>query len=536
MSNLTSLPQWQQLLAHQENLEQLSLADSFTKDPSRSQRFSIDTAGIFLDYSKNLITDDTMVKLIELSEALGLKQAINNLQSGKDVNFTEHRPALHHLLRCPNNNNLDKNLKPLFEEVTTVKARLKTISSDVLTGKLRGYTGKPFTDVVHIGIGGSDLGPAMVYQALKPYQHADIRCHFVANICANDLLETLSGLSPHTTLFIIASKSFTTLETIANANTAKQWLLESLVDKEAIAHHFMAVTSKPERAEQYGINPANILPFWDWVGGRYSVWSAINLSLCIGLGYHNVEALLSGAHEMDEHFFNANHQHNMPVILGLLGIWYTNFWHRQSHMIAPYDHRLRRLPAFLQQLEMESNGKSANKNNKPVNYATCPAIWGEVGANSQHSFFQRLHQGPEFVPIDFIVALKNHHPLQEHQDWLFANCLAQSQALMLGDKTTSDDAFSQHKIMQGNRPSSTLIIDKLTPEALGSLLALYEHKVYVQSIIWEINAFDQWGVELGKSIGKEVKKAIDDNALASQFDSSTQQLLHRYHAINIGKK
>lgn len=536
MSNVTHKKSWRNLLDHQINFSGFSLLGSFQHNPERAQHFSLKAAGVFLDYSKHLINSDTINHLLALGEEQGLSTAINALKNGENVNFTENRPALHHLLRCQHADDLNDSLKPLYQEVLAVKQRLKTLSIDILNGKLRGYTGKPFTDIVHIGIGGSDLGPAMVYQALKPYQQQGIRCHFVANICANDILEALENLSPHTTLFIVASKSFTTLETIKNADTARAWLLAGLQDREAIGQHFMAVTSKPERAEEYGIRQDFILPFWDWVGGRYSVWSAINLSLCIGLGYDTVEAFLKGANAMDEHFFTARHSQNMPVIVALLGIWYTNFWRRQSHMIAPYDHRLRRLPAFLQQLEMESNGKSASKDNHKVDYATCPAIWGEVGANSQHSFFQRLHQGPEFVPIDFIVALKNHHPLQEHQDWLFANCLAQSQALMLGQSAQDSSNLSEHKVMSGNRPSSTFIVESLTPEALGSLLAMYEHKVYVQSVIWEINAFDQWGVELGKAIGNKVKAAMDDTAKAQQFDASTQQLLNLYeNAIQSGK-
>ncbi len=536
MSNVTHKKSWLNLLDHQKSFSDFSLLKSFQEDPKRAQHFSLNAAGLFLDYSKHLITADTLNHLLALSDEQGLSTAIDALKNGANVNFTENRPALHHLLRSQSADGLNDSLKPLYEEVLAVKQRLKILSINILNGKLRGYTGKPFTDIVHIGIGGSDLGPAMVYQALKPYQHAGIRCHFVANICANDILESLEHLSPHTTLFIVASKSFTTLETIKNADTARAWLLAGLQDNEAIENeavgqHFIAVTSKPERAEQYGMRQEFILPFWNWVGGRYSVWSAINLSLCIGLGYDTVEAFLKGANAMDEHFFTAEHSQNMPVIVALLGIWYTNFWRRQSHMIAPYDHRLRRLPAFLQQLEMESNGKSASKDNHKVDYATCPAIWGEVGANSQHSFFQRLHQGPEFVPIDFIVALKNHHPLQEHQDWLFANCLAQSQALMLGQPAQDNSSLSEHKVMSGNRPSSTLIIESLTPEALGSLLAMYEHKVYVQSIIWEINAFDQWGVELGKAIGNEVKLAMDDNK-SQLFDASTQQLLAMYQLAN----
>ncbi len=530
MSRLTKSQEWADLLKHQHSLLDFSIADAFNTDDNRAKRFSLDACGLFFDYSKHLITEETVEKLLALSSFANLDYAIDLLKIGAEVNNTEHRPALHHLLRCQSSDELTDELKPLYKEVVQVKNNMRNISSKVLNGQLRGYTGKPFTDILHIGIGGSDLGPAMVYQSLKPYQQKGIKCHFVANICANDICDTLERLNQHSTLIIIASKSFTTLETIKNADTARAWLLEKLIDDEAVSQHFMAVTSKPERAEAYGIKPDFILPFWDWVGGRYSVWSAIGLSLCIGLGYDNFEAFLKGDNDMDQHFFSADHNVNMPVIIALLGIWYTNLWRRQSHMIAPYDHRLRRFPAFLQQLEMESNGKSATNHHHTLDYATCPAIWGEVGANSQHSFFQRLHQGPEFVPIDFIVALKNHHSLQEHQDWLFANCLAQSQALMLGQTADINESI-QHKFMPGNRPSSTIVMEMITPEVMGSLLALYEHKVYVQSVIWDINAFDQWGVELGKKIGQQVKAAMEAGN-TDTFDASTQQLLDMYKNIN----
>ena len=532
MSDLTRKAEWQALLTHKNSLADFNLANSFSDDPDRIHNFSLKAAGIYLDYSKNIITKETIQKLLALAEEQHLSDGIKKMANGEDINFTEYRPALHWLLRAQQDDHLPDALKPLLTEVTEVRARMKKVAAQIMNGQLRGYTGKPFTDIVHIGIGGSDLGPAMIYQALQPYHQAGIQCHFVANICANDILETLAGLSPHTTLFIVASKSFTTLETITNSNTARAWLKENLIDDEAIANHFMAVTSKPDRAQTYGIREAFIFPFWDWVGGRYSLWSAISLSLCIGLGYDTFEQLLEGAHAMDQHFFNAPHEQNMPVIMALLGIWYINFWHRQSHLIAPYDHRLRRLPAFLQQLEMESNGKSANTDNKPIDYDSCPVIWGEEGANSQHSFFQRLHQGPEFVPVDFIIALKNHHPLQQHQDWLFANCLAQSRTLMLGQPAEAGSPISEHKKIPGNRPSSMLIMENLSPASLGSLLALYEHKVYVQSLIWEINAFDQWGVELGKQIGAQIKSAIDHPEQAASFDASTRELISLYLKSN----
>jgi glucose-6-phosphate isomerase len=528
MSRITDTPAWQALVAHREEMDSFSITRAFADDHNRVETLSLSACGIYLDYSRHLINHSTVDKLLALADAAKLSQAITDMEQGAIINATESRSALHYLLRLPENRQPPSHLQEAHAEVIAVLKRMEGVSGKILNGQLRGYTGKPFTDVVHIGIGGSDLGPAMVYQALRPYQQAGIHCHFVANVCANDIIETLDGLNPHTTLFIVASKSFTTLETVRNAETARQWLLDRLIDTQAIGHHFMAVTSKTELASAWGIDSQYIFPFRDWVGGRYSVWSAIGLTLCIGLRFSTFSALLSGAHAMDRHFFESPHRNNMPVILALLGIWYTNFWQRQSHLIAPYDHRLRRLPAFLQQLEMESNGKSATQEGERLNYNTSPVLWGEAGSNSQHSFFQLLHQGTGFIPVDLILARNNHHTLQEHQDWLVANCLAQGRALMVGQPTDSL-LQGQHKWMPGNRPSTTLLLDSLTPEILGSLLALYEHKVYVQSVIWNINAFDQWGVELGKLIGKEVKAAIDSGC-DKGVDPSTRKLLESYRS------
>ena len=527
MSELTASAAWQALLDERQQLDGFSLTDAFADNRNRATQFSVEAAGLLLDYSKHLIRKATIDKLLALTEFSQLRQAIDALLAGELVNNTEQRAALHYLLRAQSADAVPTELQPLYAEVTEVKARMRATAEKVLNGQLRGYTGKPFTDIVHIGIGGSDLGPAMVYQALTPYHQAGIRCHFVANICANDITEVLSDLTADTTLFILASKSFTTLETLQNAKTARAWLLHKLLDEEAIGTHFYAVSSKPELAKAWGIKVENVFPFRDWVGGRYSVWSAIGLSLCIGLGYDNFNAFLSGAAAMDQHFAEADFSENLPVIMALLGIWYTNFWQRQAHVVVPYDHRLRRLPAYMQQLEMESNGKSATRDNRPIDYDTCPDLWGEAGSNSQHSFFQQLHQGTEFTPVDFLAVLKSPHGLQEHQDWLFANCLAQSRALMLG-QTEADPAFSQHKFMPGNRPSTTLVMSELTPASLGAVMALYEHKTYTQSVIWQVNAFDQWGVELGKKISKELHAAIVGNTAHDDFDGSTQQLLQRY--------
>ncbi len=523
---------WNKLKIHKASLSDFNLIKAFTENANRADDFHIDAAGIYLDYSKHLITEETLCLLTDLAKEQGLKSAIEALRSGAKVNTTENRAALHTLLRCQEASLVTNELTDIFKDITVVKQKLKQTSTEIYNGVTRGYTGKPFTDIVHIGIGGSDLGPAMIYQALTPYHQKDIQCHFVANICGNDIHETLAKLNPHTTLFIIASKSFTTLETLTNAETAKAWLLEHLIDEEAVASHFMAVSAKPEKAKAWGIKTDQIFPFWDFVGGRYSSWSAIGLSLCIGLGYDNFNLLLKGAHDLDQHFFNTPLEKNLPVILGLLGVWYTNFHKRQAHAVVPYDHRLRRFPQFLQQLEMESTGKTANLNNELIDYATCPDIWGEAGSNSQHSFFQQLHQGTEFTPIDFIAIKNSPHKLQNHQDWLFSNCLAQSRTLMVG-QTDDTPGLEQHKYMPGNKPSSTLMIDALTPETLGSLMALYEQKVYVQSVIWNVNAFDQWGVELGKKISNSIKGEMDaqkdyQEMISDGLDPSTAKLLSRY--------
>ena len=526
MSDISQSDSWQALTRHRKDLQSFSLPQAFADDPQRSERFSLESCGIYFDYSKHLIDQTAIEQLLALAEYRQLSQAIKQLTDGEHVNPTEERPALHWLLRSQSGDTQNLDLQQYQLDIAAVKAEMKAVSEQVLDGQLHGYTGKPFTDIVNIGIGGSDLGPAMVYQALRNEQQGGIRCHFVANICAHDILQTLQDLDPHSTLFIIASKSFTTLETLTNAETAKRWLLDSLQDEKAVASHFFAVSSKPEKAREWGINPAYVFPFRDWVGGRYSVWSAIGLPLCLGLGFDIFERFLAGARQMDQHFFHQPPEKNMPVIMGMLGIWYNNFWHFTQQAIVPYDQRLKRFPAFLQQLEMESNGKCCTLSGHGVNHATGATLWGEPGSNSQHSFFQLLHQGTHVIPVDFIAVADGGHGLARHQQWLLANCLAQSRTLMLGQQLT-DDALAAHKYMPGNRPSSTLLLQQLTPETLGALMALYEHKTYVQSVIWNINAFDQWGVELGKKISNQIKAIMDGKGDASTMDSSTRELLKK---------
>lgn len=525
MSKLTESPSWKKLIQLQQSMDSFSLNQSFQENPERAEKFSRNTCGIFYDFSKQLLNEEVFSSLLKLAEQQDLNKKITALKHGEKVNTTEKRSALHHLLRNSNPKTIKPALNQQWQEVQQALERVKTLSESFHSGTMKGVTGKAFTDVIHIGIGGSDLGPKMVYQSLQVLHKDNIRCHFIANLSPYELEQVLKQVSPETTAVIVASKSFSTLETLTNAETTKQWLLESL-PKQAIGKHFFALSANIEKAKNWGIEADNILPFWDWVGGRYSLWSAISLVLAIGLGFDNFKALLNGAEEMDEHFFNTPAKNNLPVIMALIGIWNRNFWNKPSLAVIPYDHRLRRFPAFLQQLEMESTGKSTSLDGEKVDYNTCPIIFGEAGANSQHSFFQQLHQGTDFTPIDFIAIVEKNHPLQNHQELMLANCLAQSRTLMVG-RGASESELGEHKAIVGNKPSSTLLIEALTPKTLGALIALYEHKVYVQSCIWNINAFDQWGVELGKNICTEVHNAMTAGN-TDKLDSSTANLIKLY--------
>ena len=529
MSDCRQLQAWQQLEQHFSRQSSFTLQQDFQDDPVRAERFSFSAAGIFADFSKALITDETLALLMTLADQCDLATKTAALKKGEAINQTENRPALHYLLRAKAQD-VPSGLQAEFDAVQEAKGRLKRISSSIISGTYRSFTDEKFTDIVHIGIGGSYLGPAMMVEALKPYQTDDIRCHFASTICANNLGDLLPTLNPSTTLFIVASKTFTTLETFQNAAMAKTWLIDSLgEEKAAIAKHFFAVTAAPEKAIAWGFAETNILPFWEWVGGRYSALSSIGLVLAIGVGYANFEKVLAGAREMDQHFFNTDFSENIPVIMAMIGIWYVNFYQRDTLCIAPYDHRLRSLPAFLQQLEMESNGKSVTNAGQPIDYPTCPTIFGEVGTNCQHSYFQLLHQSPGFIPVDFILCFDQPYGDTLHHPWLVANGLAQAQALMVGQQPDENDPLAAYKKMSGNRPSTTLALDALTPESLGALIALYEHKVFVQGVIWDVDSFDQWGVELGKTISKSIHAAMSDEALAKTMDSSTQQLMARFN-------
>jgi len=534
---------FQQLEAHSELFHQVHLRDLFIKDPNRFNRFSLEACGILLDFSKNLVTDETLGLLFQLTRECNLAQKIEHLFTGEKVNTTEQRPALHTALRSFSEQPLFVGSQNISEQVAGALEQMQRIVLEIHEGRWRGFSNKPMTDIVNLGIGGSDLGPAMATYALSPYHKNKIRCHFVSNIDETDIWEATKNLNPETTLFIVASKSFNTQETLCNAKTAKNWLRRVCQEEALLSRHFIAITAKPEKAQALDIK--HILPIWDWVGGRFSLWSTIGLPIALSIGMDNFLQLLQGAHAIDTHFRTSPFEQNMPVILALLNIWYVNFFNVKSYAILPYDQYLELLPSYLQQLEMESNGKYRRHNGSKVTYNTSPVIWGMVGSNGQHAFHQLLHQGTQLIPIDFILPLTCHHPLEDHHAWLVSNCLSQSQALMLGKtpeevrsellaqnmSETDINALLPHKVLIGNRPSNTLLIPKLTPHSLGALIALYEHKVFVQSVIWDINCFDQWGVELGKQLTAEIFKQLKSaQAYPSTglHDSSTLGLMNYY--------
>lgn len=538
MSQINETQNWQALEKHHSISIKSTLKKLFLQDPNRSKKFSLEAAGIFLDYSKNRISTETIQLLIELANASGLEQYREKMFAGEAINFTEKRAVLHCALREPG-----KNPEPIMSQVHHELKRIEKLVTTLREHKWHGFSGNPITDVVNIGIGGSDLGPAMAVAALTPYTLEKLKVHFVSNLDATHIFETLKELNPETTLFIIASKTFTTQETLTNANTAKEWLLNAADGKsEVIEHHFVAVSAKPERAKEFGISEDNIFPFWDWVGGRFSLWSAIGLPVAIAIGMDKFYELLEGAHAMDEHFKAAPLEKNLPVILGLLGIWNINFLGATSQAIIPYDQYLSLLPAFLQQLEMESNGKRVDFDGNVVTYNTAPIIWGSVGTNGQHAFHQLLMQGTHIVPVDFILPLQSHNPIGNHHMLLAANCFAQSQALMSGRDESEvaselkEQGLSEieikkllpYKIIPGNIPSNTIIVEKVTPKTLGALIALYEHKVFVQGVIWRINSFDQWGVELGKKLATKIIPMLEGETTIEGADSSTRELIRKF--------
>ena len=536
---LTQLPAWKALLQHWAHMREFDMNQAFAKNPARFGEFSLHTNGLLLDYSKNRVNAETMSLLVQLAREAGVEDMRASMFAGDPINFTEHRAVLHTALRNPDQASLlvdGENVMPLIREV---QDHMRRFTDAIHTGEWRGHTGQLITDIVNIGIGGSDLGPAMVCMALRPYAQAGVQVHFVSNIDPSHLASTLSSLNPETTLFIIASKTFTTLETLANAHAAREWLLAHMLDPAAVARHFVALSTNTQGVQAFGIDVSNMFEFWDWVGGRYSLWSAIGLSIALAVGWPNFEALLEGAHAMDTHFEDAPLEQNMPVVMGLLGVWYNNFWDAETYAVFPYDQRLALMPAFLQQLDMESNGKSVNRANCPVDYKTGPIMWGAPGTNGQHAFFELLHQGTQFVPADFLIAVENSMPLADQHEWLIANCLAQTEALLVGKTQaqaqaeliaqglplTETEALAPHKVFEGNRPSNTLLYQRLNPRTLGMLIALYEHKVFVQGVIWQINSFDQWGVELGKQLAPPIRKALEPDADPGQHDSSTLGLI-----------
>ncbi len=539
---ISAQPIWQQLVQHHNTFKRISLKQLFLDQPARFQAYHVEAAGLLLDYSKNHVTQETLSLLCELAETAQLEQRIQALFSGDKINHTENRAVLHTALRAEHTA-LSIDEQPIDQLIETQLQKMQDLVAAVHNGTWQGFTHKTITDVVNIGIGGSDLGPRMVCRALEPYQQSAVRCHFVSNVDGADLATTLACLDPETTLFIVASKSFTTQETLMNAESARDWLLTKFGVRDAVKHHFVAISSQPKRAQAFGIAEHNIFEMWDWVGGRYSLWSTIGLPIALATGMENFRALLAGAQAMDQHFRTQPFAHNMPVLLGLLGIWYHNFWQTATHAVIPYDQSLEHLPSYLQQLDMESNGKTVNRAGQAVDYQTGPIIWGSVGTNGQHAFHQLLHQGTQMIPVDFILPRKSHYPLGQHQAALYANCLAQSQALMLGkDEITAQAEFeaqgyaadeakelAPHKVIPGNKPSNMLLMDQLTPQTLGALIALHEHKVFVQSVVWDINAFDQWGVELGKQLGKPILDALLNDASETQ-DASTAALI-RYFTV-----
>ena len=535
MDNLTETSTWKALLDHRDALASTHLRSLFASDPQRGTTMALDAAGIYFDYSKNRITPETISLLLALADERGLRSRINAMFSGEKINITEKRAVLHIALRAPRDQQILVDGHNVVPDVHAVLDRMSDFAKKIRSGEWKGHTGKPIRAVVNIGIGGSDLGPVMAHEALRAYSQRDIAFRFVSNVDGTDFVEATRDLDPAQTLFIISSKTFTTLETMTNAHTARDWCLASLKDDNAIAKHFVAVSTNADGVSKFGIDTANMFGFWDWVGGRYSMDSAIGLSTMIAIGPDNFQEMLAGFHEMDEHFRNAPFEKNIPALLGLLCLWNNNFLGASTVAVLPYEQYLKRFPAYLQQLTMESNGKHVTLGGSTVNYETGPIFWGEPGTNGQHSFYQMIHQGTRLIPCDFIGFYKSLNPLGNHHDLLMANVFAQAEALAFG-KTAEDltkegvaPELIPHKTFEGNRPSNVFLIDRLTPANLGKLVAMYEHSVFVQSVIWDIDAFDQWGVELGKVLaGKIAPELISDSSL--KHDSSTNALIERYRS------
>lgn len=540
MPSPVSTQAWQRLLAHRDELGSLDLRAWFRDDPARASRHNLLAAGLHLDYSKQPVNGQTMALLAELAQAMDVPGWTERMFAGEKINFTERRAVLHVALRNRSNRPILVDGVDIMSSVNRVLKQMRAVADAVRNGDWRGHGGDTITDIVNIGIGGSDLGPVMACAALKPFGHPRLRAHFVSNIDATHLAETLAPLDAKRTLFIVCSKTFTTQETLTNAQSARRWLLDNLGTESAVAKHFVAVSTNAKEVAAFGIDPTNMFEFWDWVGGRYSLWSAVGLSLALLIGMDQFEQLLDGAFEMDEHFRTALPADNLPVVLALIGVWQRNFLATETHAILPYSQALARFPAYLQQLEMESNGKRVDREGNLVDYATAPIIWGEPGTNGQHAFYQLIHQGTSVVPADFIFALQSEYAVGDHQAKLLANCLAQTEALLCGKnaeqvaaelkKQGLNDAGiesqASHRIFPGNRPSTTLMVERLDPKTLGALIAAYEHKVFVQGIIWNINSFDQWGVELGKQLANRILNDFSGgSAAAAKHDASTSRAI-----------
>jgi glucose-6-phosphate isomerase len=531
---LTQLPAWKALAAHYENIRTEDLRDLFKNDPQRGTRFAVEAEGVYLDYSKHRITEETLKLLLQLAEESGLKARIDAMFSGEKINSTEKRAVLHVALRAPKGEKILVDGEDVVPGVHEVLDRMSAFADRVRSGEWTGYTGKPIRNIINIGIGGSDLGPVMAYEALRHYSQRDLVFRFVSNIDGTDFAEATHDLDAEETLFIISSKTFTTLETMTNAHTARTWALKKLEHHAAIAKHFVAVSTNGAEVAKFGIDTANMFGFWDWVGGRYSMDSAIGLSTMLAIGPENFRKMLAGFHAIDEHFRTAPFEKNLPVLMGLLAVWYADFFGAQTVAVLPYDQYLKRFPAYLQQLTMESNGKHVTLSGDKVSYETGPIYWGEPGTNGQHSFYQLIHQGTRLIPSDFIGFSKSLNKLGLHHDLLMANIFAQPEALAFG-KTAEEvkaegtpDWLVPHRVFEGNRPSNTILVEKLTPEALGKLVALYEHSVFTQGTIWQINSFDQWGVELGKVLAKRIGGELEGAGEITTHDSSTNTLINLY--------
>jgi glucose-6-phosphate isomerase len=533
---------WKMLQTHYSEISKIHIKEYFQQNPNRFKEFSIEKEGVLLDFSKNRITKKTMDLLLELAKSRGVEQAIKAMYGGEKINTTENRAVLHTALRNKNNQPVYFEGKDVMPDVKRVLQHMKKICDKIHSGEWKGSTGKQIKYIVNIGIGGSDLGPLMVTECLKPYQVKGIESYFVSNIDGTHIAETLNKINAEETLFIVASKTFTTQETLTNAQTAKNWLVDKLGNPNAVKNHFVALSTNTKAVTEFGIDAENMFEFWDWVGGRYSLCSAIGLSIALNIGFDNFNELLEGANAMDEHFKYSALEENMPVILAVLGVWYHNFFNAPAHALLPYDQYMHRFAAYFQQGDMESNGKYVTKSGEKVDYTTGPIIWGEPGTNGQHAFYQLLHQGTWLIPCDFLAPIQSQNPIGKHHDILLSNFFAQTEALMKGK--TADEVIAEfkkqglqkddyqdlvaHKVFEGNRPSNSIVFKKLTPSILGKLIAMYEHKIFVQSIIWDINAFDQWGVELGKQLAKTILNEIENGKEVNNHDSSTNGLINYY--------